>query len=83
LIQNNILLNFLDTLVYDSNLELIKYIENYNYFPKIKLNSFLPNTINTYKLYQEIPKSEFSLQQIPAGNYKLFKYKSDFVTDGD
>ena len=74
LIQNNILLNFLETLVYDSNLELIKYITNYNYFPKIKLNSFLPNTINKYKLNSDIPKTDFSLQQIPAGNYKLFKY---------
>jgi hypothetical protein len=76
LLQNSILLNFLNTLVYDSNLELIKYIKNYNYFPKIKLNSFLPNTINKYKLYHDIPKTDFSLIQIPAGNYKLFKYKN-------
>lgn len=78
LIDNNLLLNFTDTLVYDYNLELNKYIENYNYFPKIQLNNFLPNTINKYKLFTNIPETINSLVQLPAGNYKIIKYKNFF-----
>jgi hypothetical protein len=76
LINNNLLLNFTNTITLDSNLEFYKYIKNYNYFPEIKLNSFLPNTINQYKLYNDIPQTINTLKPIPAGNYKIFKYKN-------
>ncbi len=74
--DNNLLLNFTNTLTYDSNLELEKYIEDYNYFPQVQLEEFLPNTINKYKLFTNIPQDNNSLSTLPAGNYKIIKYKN-------
>ncbi len=78
LVNEDALLNLYNNLTYDLNLEKDnygrKYIENFVYFPKILLPSNLPNTIYKYRLYTEIPNTEFSLEVVPAGYYKILKY---------
>lgn len=78
LVDNQLLLTLTNTLNYDYNLELYgnNYVYNYSYFPKIELNSFLPNTINKYKLFNSIPENSYSLNALPAGYYKVFRYKN-------
>jgi hypothetical protein len=82
LITNKLLLNFFNNFVYDINLEntgsTYNYIENFSYFPIIELNSKLPNTIDKYRLYTEIPNIEFGLEPLPAGYYKVVKYINFF-----
>ena len=78
--EGNLILTFSNTLNYDYNLELYgkTYIYNYNYFSEIQLNSFLPNTINKYKLYNDIPETKNSLVYLPAGYYKVLRYRNFF-----
>ena len=80
LVDNDLILTFMNTLNYDFNLELYgkKYVYNYGYFPEVQLNSFLPNTINKYKLFNDIPETKNTLVSLPAGNYKVLKYKNFF-----